>query len=436
MKWLSRVFYFCLVAALLGSLVFAGLVFLIIESEPRLSAIPPTSASDTARTKAAAKQVLHAYFSAEQPTSLKFEKADVVSALAVLNRASDGRIISTVNMDSSGARIKGTLRLKDGIYINASTTILPSPRGLDVDWVRAGAVSLPGGVVVTIGEWFANRLLGRRQGSMLVNAIQAVRMTPNTADVDIRPVADIDFTRLKFIRDRLRAVRDTTQLVADPDRVAHYYAYLYDIATQLPGDETVSLSHFIGPAFELAAVRSQDSDPAVENRAALLAIAVLLGHENFQRLIGPVSKGVGIPGSVDTDKVVLAGRRDLRLHFVFSAALRVISDSGLSFAIGELKELLDSGKGGSGFSFADLAADRAGIRFAVWATDENRALQVQQFLALDADEKHYFPSISELEEGISDADFDRRFQNVESATYKDRVSEIDRRIDKATLYTN
>ena len=35
-----------------------------------------------------------------------------------------------------------------------------------------------------------------------------------------------------------------------------------------------------------------------------------------------------------------------------------------AFGIGELKELLDSNEGGSGFSFADMAADAAGVRFA------------------------------------------------------------------------
>lgn len=46
---------------------------------------------------------------------------------------------------------------------------------------------------------------------------------------------------------------------------------------------------------------------------------------------------------------MLANRQDLRLHFVFSAALKILASSGLSFSIGEFKELLDSQHGSSGF---------------------------------------------------------------------------------------
>ena len=50
-----------------------------------------------------------------------------------------------------------------------------------------------------------------------------------------------------------------------------------------------------------------------------------------------------------------------------SAGIKLIADSGISFAAGEFKELLDALSGGSGFSFADLAADRAGTHFAKMA---------------------------------------------------------------------
>jgi hypothetical protein len=49
-----------------------------------------------------------------------------------------------------------------------------------------------------------------------------------------------------------------------------------------------------------------------------------------------------------------------------------ISDAG-----GLLKEELDALTHGSGFSFGDLAADRAGVRFA-WATDSETAALAMQ----------------------------------------------------------
>ena len=55
----------------------------------------------------------------------------------------------------------------------------------------------------------------------------------------------------------------------------------------------------------------------------------------------------------------------MRQHSIVSAVLKMAADFGMAFMIGEFKELLDFYKGGSGFSFTDVAADLARIRFAM-----------------------------------------------------------------------
>ncbi len=40
-------------------------------------------------------------------------------------------------------------------------------------------------------------------------------------------------------------------------------------------------------------------------------------------------------------KPVLANRKDLSLHFIFSAAIKLLSEQGISVAVGEFKELMD-----------------------------------------------------------------------------------------------
>ena len=56
-------------------------------------------------------------------------------------------------------------------------------------------------------------------------------------------------------------------------------------------------------------------------------------------------------------------RADWTRHFTLSGGLTVMSAVGPSDAAGLLKEELDA-DGGSGFSFGDLMADRAGTTFA------------------------------------------------------------------------
>ena len=56
--------------------------------------------------------------------------------------------------------------------------------------------------------------------------------------------------------------------------------------------------------------------------------------------------------------MLLAGRQDLAKHFAISAAISAHSGAPLADAIGLYKELEDA-RGGSGFSFDDLAAEPA-----------------------------------------------------------------------------
>lgn len=66
-------------------------------------------------------------------------------------------------------------------------------------------------------------------------------------------------------------------------------------------------------------------------------------------------------------------RTDLAQHFIGAVVLSASMNRRVANALGEAKELSDSQAGGSGFSFVDLAADKAGSRFGelVVSTPEN-----------------------------------------------------------------
>lgn len=80
------------------------------------------------------------------------------------------------------------------------------------------------------------------------------------------------------------------------------------------------------------------------------------------------------------------GRKDWSRHFWVSAGLTVLSDGDRTMAVGLIKEIMDATPGGSGFSFADLAADRAGNLFALAAIrDEESARAMQQRFSRELD---------------------------------------------------
>jgi hypothetical protein len=129
-------------------------------------------------------------------------------------------------------------------------------------------------------------------------------------------------------------------------------------------------------------------------------------------------------------------RSDWPKHFFVSAALTVIAARNVSDAGGLLKEEKDSA-GGSGFSFGDLLADRAGTTFAQVATrDEESARALQATLAQGFKVDDFFPQARDLPEGIQEADFQAHYGGTEGAGYRRLAAEIERRIASCPAYAN
>jgi hypothetical protein len=109
--------------------------------------------------------------------------------------------------------------------------------------------------------------------------------------------------------------------------------------------------------------------------------------------------------------------------------LALLASESLSDQAGLLKEELDAGEGGSGFSFSDLLADRAGTLFALAATrDEPSARRMQDRLAAGPQIDEIFPPASDLPEGIPDAKLQTEYGGVGGEKYNQVTEEIERRL--------
>ena len=129
--------------------------------------------------------------------------------------------------------------------------------------------------------------------------------------------------------------------------------------------------------------------------------------------------------------LTLLGREDSAQHFGISAALAIWAGEPAAKAIGMYKEIDDS-RGGSGFSFADLAADRAGTRFGELLVESSAHLHAALRGTLsDAD---LLASPAGLPESLSEADFRRRFGDGDNLAYRELASEIERRLTALPLY--
>ena len=129
------------------------------------------------------------------------------------------------------------------------------------------------------------------------------------------------------------------------------------------------------------------------------------------------------------NQITLYGRHDLSQHYWVSAALAVLSDDTRSMTVGIAKELMDSTPGGSGFSFVDLAADRAGTLFTVAATrDQGSARAMQARIRGGVAIEDFMPDPLDLPEGLSREEFQTKYGGLGGERTKKVVEEVRRRL--------
>ncbi len=124
------------------------------------------------------------------------------------------------------------------------------------------------------------------------------------------------------------------------------------------------------------------------------------------------------------------GRADTAKHFFSSAALTAVVGPKEADLWGLAKEAIDA-QGKSGYSFADLAANRAGIRFAERVLEGSLPLSL---LARQFEIHHFVPSLDGLPEGLAIQDVVDRYGGKGDARFEAMQTKIDQRIDALPPY--
>lgn len=429
-----------------GTLLFVlplGLLLLLaglaVENEPLVVETSVPSVDSVQRAKGLAKAVLGALNSPRDTASLSASQDDLNAVMTLLRRAVP-RASGRVRVSPWFLSLQLSVRLPSnplGRYLNLQGELLPGTQGLNIGSMKVGRLNLPRRPAQALLRGALNLGLGSGEGTALINSVQSLDISAETVRVNLRSVPQLK-QRLQRLQAHLSAIGDLTgagDTSWDNARVSAYYARLLELDRRLPATTPSSVADYLGPLFRLASDRSLGGDPVRENAAALLALAIFLGDYRFGRLAG-VSLDPELRGRMPHSRnVQLGGRQDLRLHFIISAGLKLLTDQGASAAIGEFKELLDAGRGGSGFSFIDLTADRAGIRFAEVCTGSaESARRLQKRFSGTPTEELFFPIVADLPENITRTGFERQFGAVDSRRYQELVREIDRRIDRCPAY--
>lgn len=216
------------------------------------------------------------------------------------------------------------------------------------------------------------------------------------------------------------------------DRLLVYYDHLANIVKPYKGKK-VSIARILQPMFEFAAQQSTISNnPIMENKAVLQVLSFYSTNNRINDFIRKERQGeIRRPVRVT---MILKGRNDLTKHYLVSAGISVSAGSTIANFIGLAKEVDDS-DGGSGFSFADLAADKAGVtlgELAIASTNNARLLQKKMSGTLK--EPYFMPAIDRLPEGIMKTEFIKKYKDLDSKTYALVNDEISNRIKKCWVY--
>ena len=295
---------------------------------------------------------------------------------------------------------------------------------VELDELRIGAVPLPGFLRSQLVAWIIATIQEDADARDVLASIKLLRPQQGAVEL-VYGRGQFGSRTLPNLLARLGAHPDL--LTATRAHVRH----LVDAGREVPWGSQ-RFVHFVHAAFSEAERRSKTSRPELENRAAIYALAILLGHHRVEFLVGPVlDRELRREAKRYTSRVRLRGRNDWTRHYWISAAIALLSSEAASDAVGLLKEELDARIGGSGFSFSDLMADRAGTMLARAATrDEASARAMQRRLSGKFTVDALFPPANDLPEGITARELRTMYGGVGGPLYRATEAIIERRLAK------
>lgn len=344
---------------------------------------------------------------------------------ALLNFAARRGIPGAASLDlrQGGADVRYTATLPRlladlgvGRFVNVDASLGASGSQLDIEQVRIGRIPLPGALFEAALAQYIRHTDLAPEVALLKKTISKVAITPT----------DVTLTYV-WQPELLDSARNLALSPADQQRLAAAQRLFVDtLGHTSAGSRKVALADVLGPLLQQAG-QQPGADRAQAYRDVLLVAALHLSGRNIAALIPDAARWPK-PRPVT---LTLRERGDLAQHFVISAAIAAQAGAPLAKAVGLDKEIDDSQRG-SGFSFVDLAADRAGTRLGQLAARSPERLAAA--VAAGLTDAALLPAIDGLPEHMMADEFSRRFGSPEAPAYRQMSDEIDRRIAALALF--
>ena len=420
MKIVVRLVLLLILVAFVGSFFS---IFLVLQNEPLLENTADISVGDVRRARA--------FMENSDPRRLQpgtvtaFTVSDTDLELLInygLSRFRGGAV--DIDLTDNGATAVMTARLMNnplGNYLNVQIDLSQWGNTIVVDDLKVGGLPVPGQVADFIAQTMHRQLQQIPEYAAALNAINGFRLSPGQVNVIYQWQPEL----VDQISERGRNLLVSQD---DQDRLLAHARNLSSVTRTRNLPNITSATSVLVPMIQYAQARS--TNPAEENRAAILVTAMYIMGINVPRVLGLPANSVPPPSR---HRLTLSERHDFAQHFLVSAALTVSAGSSLADTIGLLKELDDS-QGDSGFSFTDLGADRTGVRFAELAIAPTTAAALQSKLLEQPSEDVFMADFRDLPEFVAESEFLARFGGVGAPAYNDVVQDIEDRISSKPLF--
>ncbi|EJI84216.1 hypothetical protein AEST_30500 [Alishewanella aestuarii B11] len=307
-----------------------------------------------------------------------------------------------------------------------SCVLAEQPAGFAIESCKLGKLPLSGRLMMQLMRFSLWAFIQAPEDKLIYELFQSGRVEQQTLSFHKQQAMRIRPELAAVVSGGINLGVGTVQGRGAPLPLEPYFEVLTELAKAHP--EQRQLAFYLQQMLREAMRRGGDSFER-EASTALWALAISAADRRFLRFSNGTVSAEQVP---ELPPLLLSGRRDLALHFLYSAVIKMVGNQQLAIQIGALKELSDAGSGGSGFSFVDMAANKAGI----WMVQQLGNIDRQQVFTLDVDdfEAAFMPIWHDLPEGLSERQLNQALGGPDGPGAQALLTRIEERLAALSLY--
>lgn len=403
-------------------LIMAVLAYYAIDSKPAAKIQWSLTRQDIQR----AKQILDREIGKKTSSLNTLELSEKDLNLAV-NHLINKHLKSTTNIyiNEKSLDFVITINLPDtlfGHYLNFRFTLINQNRSPKITNLTIGQIPISDGIAsLVFGQLTGNPPL-KKYYRLASEQIKDVQINSDNLEITYKPGPET-----------LNKARNLLTNRADNEALSIYQRKLLEVIAIHDRNWRLSLAELLKQLFQLAYERSSLANAIEENRNVIFIVNAYVNNRDiyyFSSQLLPPEPEQKLP-------VYLYKRIDMAKHFMGSAAITASGSGFLANMLGLDKEIRDSQEGGSGFSFVDLAADRAGMYFGDIATSSpENARKIQYAMSGIQDYTAFMPDVRDLPENIEIKELVKQYKSVDSKASQKILKLIDDRIASSSVYND